>query len=129
MVPYLFCPLCISLVLLLASAYKSYFRVFFRLFVLLDYLTEVQKNRLDGQMWPIYSGSFQTSKGKIGRLQVNNLQKIERNLREIWGISAETWPVYLSSISVLTKYQYTDNYTKYFGFQILILNKSLIFWG
>ena len=34
MVPYLFCPLCISLVLLLASAYKSYFRVFFKLFVL-----------------------------------------------------------------------------------------------
>jgi hypothetical protein len=24
---------------------------------------------------------------------------------------SETWPVYLSSISILTKYQYTDNYT------------------
>ena len=23
----------------------------------------------------------------------------------------ETWPLYLSSISILTKYQYTDNYT------------------
>ena len=25
--------------------------------------------------------------------------------------NSETWPVYLSSISILTKYQYTDNYT------------------
>ena len=33
----------------------------------------------------------------------------------------ETWPLYLSSISVLTKYQYTDTYTQYFDFQILIL--------
>ena len=30
---------------------------------------------------------------------------------QLWWFIAETWPLYLSSISILTKYQYTDNYT------------------
>ena len=42
---------------------------------------------------------------------------------------AETWPVYLTSISKLTNYQHTDTCTSYFDFHILILLISKTYWN
>ena len=63
----------------------------------------------------------------------NEFQNLEAILlgdikQRIWYF-AETWPLYLPSLSILTKYQYTDDYTFDFQILMLILLISKTYWN